>query len=112
MATALPTIVAKLGGGKDYSWVGRWVIFKHRHTFRTVPRVSAYEKNSAYLLAAASLGPVYGKLSDLIGRERQIVFAETEDSLILSRRTETDSLYIYYNLPCEPDPPSKFHTSR
>ncbi len=25
MATALPTIVAKLGGGKDYSWVGRSV---------------------------------------------------------------------------------------
>ena len=24
VATALPTIVAKLGGGKDYSWVGRW----------------------------------------------------------------------------------------
>ncbi|CAL1704737.1 unnamed protein product [Somion occarium] len=46
VATALPTIVAKLGGGKDYSWVG-----------------------SAYLLAAAALGPVYGKLSDLIGRK-------------------------------------------
>lgn len=24
VATALPTIVAKLGGGKDYSWVGRY----------------------------------------------------------------------------------------
>lgn len=46
VATALPTIVQKLGGGKDYSWVG-----------------------SAYLLAAAALGPVYGKLSDLIGRK-------------------------------------------
>ncbi|TCD64545.1 hypothetical protein EIP91_003983 [Steccherinum ochraceum] len=46
VATALPTIVAKLGGGKDYSWVG-----------------------SAYLLAAAALAPLYGKLSDLIGRK-------------------------------------------
>ncbi|KAI0082659.1 MFS general substrate transporter [Panus rudis PR-1116 ss-1] len=51
VATALPTIVAKLGGGKDYSWVG-----------------------SAYLLAAASLSPLYGKLSDLFGR-KPILFA-------------------------------------
>lgn len=41
VATALPTIVAKLGGGKDYSWVG-----------------------SAYLLAAASLGTIYGKAAN------------------------------------------------
>ncbi|KAF9013990.1 major facilitator superfamily domain-containing protein [Cyathus striatus] len=46
VATALPTIVSKLGGGEQYSWVG-----------------------SAYLLAAASLSPLYGKLSDLIGRK-------------------------------------------
>ncbi|GLB34845.1 putative membrane transporter [Lyophyllum shimeji] len=46
VATALPTIVSQLGGGKDYSWVG-----------------------SAYLLAAASMSPLYGKLSDLIGRK-------------------------------------------
>ncbi|KAK2466780.1 hypothetical protein APHAL10511_001038 [Amanita phalloides] len=46
VATALPTIVEKLGGGQSYSWVG-----------------------SAYLLAAASLSPLYGKLSDLIGRK-------------------------------------------
>ncbi|KAF8911966.1 MFS amino acid permease [Gymnopilus junonius] len=46
VATALPTIVSQLGGGKDYSWVG-----------------------TAYLLAAASLSPLYGKLSDLIGRK-------------------------------------------
>ncbi|RDB21176.1 putative transporter C3H1.06c [Hypsizygus marmoreus] len=46
VATALPTIVSQLGGGKEYSWVG-----------------------SAYLLAAASLAPLYGKLSDLIGRK-------------------------------------------
>ncbi|KAK7054751.1 hypothetical protein VNI00_003214 [Paramarasmius palmivorus] len=46
VATALPTIVSDLGGGKDYSWVG-----------------------SAYLLAAATLSPLYGKLSDIIGRK-------------------------------------------
>ncbi|KAH9946136.1 MFS amino acid permease [Epithele typhae] len=46
VATALPTIVAQLGGGKEYSWVG-----------------------SAYLLASSALGPVYGKLSDIIGRK-------------------------------------------
>ncbi|KAI0044543.1 MFS general substrate transporter [Auriscalpium vulgare] len=46
VATALPTIVSELGGGKNYSWVG-----------------------SAYLLAAASLMPLYGKLADIIGRK-------------------------------------------
>ncbi|KAI0306339.1 MFS amino acid permease [Multifurca ochricompacta] len=46
VATALPTIVEHLGGGKNYSWVG-----------------------SAYLLAAAALSPLYGKLSDLVGRK-------------------------------------------
>ncbi|KJA27390.1 hypothetical protein HYPSUDRAFT_35275 [Hypholoma sublateritium FD-334 SS-4] len=46
VATALPTIVQQLGGGKEYSWVG-----------------------TAYLLASASLSPLYGKLSDLIGRK-------------------------------------------
>ncbi|KAA1469513.1 MFS amino acid permease [Dentipellis sp. KUC8613] len=46
VATALPTIVERLGGGKDYSWVG-----------------------SAYLLSATALAPLYGKVSDLIGRK-------------------------------------------
>jgi EmrB/QacA subfamily drug resistance transporter len=46
VATALPTIVSQLGGGKNYSWVG-----------------------SAYLLASSSLSPLYGKLSDLVGRK-------------------------------------------
>ncbi|KAK7693540.1 hypothetical protein QCA50_003109 [Cerrena zonata] len=45
---------------------GRSPVYSHCD-FRTVPRVSAYEENSAYLLAAASLGPIYGKLSDIIG---------------------------------------------
>ncbi|KAG2054759.1 MFS general substrate transporter [Suillus hirtellus] len=46
VATALPTIVADLGGGNNYSWVG-----------------------SAYMLASASLGPLYGKLSNILGRK-------------------------------------------
>ncbi|KIJ69250.1 hypothetical protein HYDPIDRAFT_80094 [Hydnomerulius pinastri MD-312] len=46
VATALPTIVAELGGGNNYSWVG-----------------------SAYMLASAALGPLYGKLSNILGRK-------------------------------------------
>ncbi|KAF8485604.1 major facilitator superfamily domain-containing protein [Gautieria morchelliformis] len=46
VSTALPTIVAQLGDGNDYSWVG-----------------------SAYLLAASALSPLYGKGSDIIGRK-------------------------------------------
>ncbi|KIK74354.1 hypothetical protein PAXRUDRAFT_19969, partial [Paxillus rubicundulus Ve08.2h10] len=42
VATALPTIVADVGGGNSYSWVG-----------------------SAYMLAAGALGPLYGKLSNM-----------------------------------------------
>jgi MFS family permease len=45
VATALPTIVKDIGGGSLYSWVG-----------------------SAYLLAAASLSPLYGRLSDIVGK--------------------------------------------
>ncbi|KAJ7661600.1 major facilitator superfamily domain-containing protein [Mycena polygramma] len=46
VATALPTIVAQLGGGSNYSWVG-----------------------SAYLITAAAFSPAYGKLSDIFGRK-------------------------------------------
>ncbi|KAJ7165836.1 MFS general substrate transporter [Mycena filopes] len=46
VATALPTIVQELGGGKNYSWVG-----------------------SAYLITAAAVSPAYGKLSDMLGRK-------------------------------------------
>ncbi|KAH9928566.1 MFS amino acid permease [Epithele typhae] len=46
VATALPTIVKDLGGGSEYSWVG-----------------------TAYLLATAALCPLYGKLSDIVGRK-------------------------------------------
>ncbi|KAF8265942.1 MFS amino acid permease [Lactarius quietus] len=46
VATALPTIVEDLGEGKNYSWVG-----------------------SAYMLTSSAFSPLYGKLSDLIGRK-------------------------------------------
>ncbi|KAG1765813.1 MFS general substrate transporter [Suillus occidentalis] len=49
VTTALPTIVAELGGGKNYSWVG-----------------------SAYMLVGASLSPLYGKLSDILGRKHTL----------------------------------------
>jgi len=42
----LPTIVAKLGGGNEYSWVG-----------------------SGYMLGAGAFGPLYGKLSNMFGRK-------------------------------------------
>jgi MFS family permease len=63
VATALPTIVADLGGGNNYSWVGRWVyvILGRYHTLT----VCSY---SAYMLASASLGPLYGKLSNIVGQ--------------------------------------------
>ncbi|KAG1741596.1 major facilitator superfamily domain-containing protein [Suillus lakei] len=50
VAIALPTIVAELGGGKNYSWVG-----------------------SAYILVSASLGPLYGKLSNILGECRKLM---------------------------------------
>lgn len=46
VATALPTMVADLGGLASYTWV-----------------------ISAYLLASTTGGPVFGKLSDLFGRK-------------------------------------------
>lgn len=47
VSTALPTISAKLGGGPSgYSWVG-----------------------SAYLLCATAVIPLYGRVSDIVGRK-------------------------------------------
>ncbi|EJD36911.1 MFS general substrate transporter [Auricularia subglabra TFB-10046 SS5] len=51
VATALPTIVNDIGGDTGYSWVG-----------------------SAYLLMSACLMPLYGKLSDIIGRKSILYF--------------------------------------
>lgn len=59
----MPTIVEELGDGNNYSWVGRSVR-------GPLPILLALTRHnySAYLLAAATLSPLYGKLSDLIGQ--------------------------------------------
>jgi len=51
VATALPTIVAELGGVDDYSWVF-----------------------TSYLLASTVTVPIYGKLADTYGRRPVFVF--------------------------------------
>lgn len=51
VATAMPRIVAALGGGEIYPWVF-----------------------SAYLLTATVSTPIYGKLADLWGRKRLLLF--------------------------------------
>jgi EmrB/QacA subfamily drug resistance transporter len=54
VGTALPTVVAELGGVARYSWVF-----------------------SAYLLASTTTVPMYGKLADLFGRKRIFTIAVT-----------------------------------
>jgi MFS family permease len=51
VSPAMPTIIAKLGGFEIYPWV-----------------------ISAYLLAATVSTPIYGKLADLYGRKRILLF--------------------------------------
>lgn len=51
VAVALPSIVRDIGGQSGYSWIG-----------------------SAYLLMSACLSPLYGRLSDVVGR-KPILFA-------------------------------------
>ncbi|KAK7019659.1 hypothetical protein VNI00_018044 [Paramarasmius palmivorus] len=51
VSTALPTIIRDLGGGDAYSWAG-----------------------TAYLLTGACLTPLYGKLSDIVGRKPLLYF--------------------------------------
>ncbi|KAG8773549.1 hypothetical protein FRC12_002470 [Ceratobasidium sp. 428] len=51
VSTALPAMIADLGGSSGYSWIG-----------------------TSYLLTSACLSPLYGKLSDLVGR-KPILFA-------------------------------------
>ncbi|CAE6475829.1 hypothetical protein ACGC1H_007256 [Rhizoctonia solani] len=46
VSTALPAIIADLGGSSGYSWIG-----------------------TSYLLTSACLSPLYGKLSDIVGRK-------------------------------------------
>jgi EmrB/QacA subfamily drug resistance transporter len=52
VATAMPTIIAQLGGLSIYAWVF-----------------------SAYMLASTTTVPVYGKLSDIYGRRRVYLIA-------------------------------------
>jgi len=52
VSTALPTIVRDIGGQSGYAWIG-----------------------SAYLLASATLAPLYGKLSDIVGRKPLLFFS-------------------------------------
>jgi len=52
VATALPTIVGSLGGLNDYSWVV-----------------------TSYLLAATASTPLYGKMSDILGRRPVMLLA-------------------------------------
>jgi len=54
VATAMPTIVAQLGGLEIYAWVF-----------------------SAYMLAATTMVPIFGKLSDIYGRRRIYLMAVT-----------------------------------
>ncbi|KAF7792978.1 hypothetical protein EIP86_004083 [Pleurotus ostreatoroseus] len=74
VATALPTIVAKLGSGKEYSWVG-----------------------SAYLLASASLGTIYGKASDIFGSSYLGSYDGGAD--ILAYRTQTGIVLLHSGFP-------------
>jgi len=53
-STAMPTIVGALKGLEHYSWVG-----------------------SIYLLASTITMPLYGRLSDLLGRKRVLMFSIT-----------------------------------
>ncbi|CAE6434718.1 unnamed protein product [Rhizoctonia solani] len=46
VSTSLPAMIADLGGSSGYSWIG-----------------------TAYLLTSACFSPLYGKLSDLVGRK-------------------------------------------
>ncbi|MDP2161829.1 MAG: MFS transporter, partial [Flavobacterium sp.] len=52
VATAMPSIVAQLGGLSIYSWVF-----------------------SIYMLASTTTVPIYGKVSDLFGRKKVYTFA-------------------------------------
>ncbi len=54
IATAVPTVVARLGGFAEFSWVF-----------------------SAYFLAQGATIPIYGRLADLFGRKRVLFFGLT-----------------------------------
>jgi MFS family permease len=92
VATALPTIVEHLGGGKNYSWVGRYPIFLLPSLVgKSNPTIFFL---SSYLLAASALSPSYGKLSDLVGRKPVLYFA------ISSFLVNTATTIVYPPLIC------------
>jgi len=67
VATALPRIVTDLGGISQYSWVF-----------------------TAYMLASTVTVPLYGKIGDVYGRKRLMLFAVVVSSVrrsAVSRRT-------------------------
>ncbi|KAH8836107.1 MFS amino acid permease [Flagelloscypha sp. PMI_526] len=64
VATALPTIVSHLGGGKRYSWVGRYV-----GSYRLQVESETVLLSSAYMLGAGAVSPFLGKVSDILGRK-------------------------------------------
>lgn len=93
MATALPTIVAKLGGGKDYSWVGRFVPV----VLFMICFYLTWFSYSAYLLAAASLGTIYGKVSDIFGAPYRRMCGSRAD--LSPRRPQTSTLLLHSDFP-------------
>jgi EmrB/QacA subfamily drug resistance transporter len=75
VATAMPTIVAQLGGLSIYSWVF-----------------------SVYLLTSTTTGPIYGKLSDLYGRKRVYIFSLAlflAGSLLCGQAQSMEQLILY-----------------
>ena len=91
IATALPTIVAHLGGGNNYSWVGRYAITPVPSLYRWVHTRRA----SAYMLAAGTFSPLYGKLSNMFGG---LFFADVacrRCSLYTHFRAKTTPLFEY-----------------
>ena len=84
IATALPTIVSDLKGGSRYSWVGRFVVSSQILSIEVIDlplyalvpicccqpgRLSTLLVLLISLDSFGSLSPLYGKLSDLIGRK-------------------------------------------
>ena len=64
VSTAMPTIVAKLGGLELYSWVF-----------------------SIYMLTSALTTPLFGKLSDLYSRRRLMLIGRLSKTSITARTT-------------------------
>ena len=75
VATAMPSIVAQLGGLSIYSWVF-----------------------SIYMLASTTTVPIYGKISDIFGRKKVYTFAMVLfliGSVLCGRANSMESLIIF-----------------